>query len=152
MPPSDLLDGLVPSADDIQAACRSLQELQQQVQQIVRDGGGEPLAVLAAAVDDCTDAVIVSDNSAEIRLVNGAAARLTGFSTCELQTLTVWDLTHAASQGDFDVLWREFLRAGRQRGIYTMRTRQGDALHLAYCAEVGVLGDFNISVLRRPST
>ena len=64
---------------------------------------------------------LVSDDTAEIRMVNGAAARLTGLSTRELQTLTVWDITHTTSQMDFDVLWKEFLRAGRQRGSYALR-------------------------------
>jgi PAS domain S-box-containing protein len=163
MPLRETVDGPVPSADDIDAVCKSLRELQQQLKRIVRVGGGElNLALLSAAADDCPDAVIISNERAEIRVVNGAAARLTGFSTRELQKLTIWDLTHVSSQGDFDVLWREFLRAGRQRGVYTMRTRRGDALHLAYCAESGVIGDLtvagvgaltelNVSVLRKPS-
>ena len=152
-PPREPISGPLPSAADIEAACKSLQDLQRQLKSIVRVGGGEPnLALLSAAADNCPDAVIVCNNTAEIQMVNGATARLTGISTRELQTLTVWDLTHVESQGDFDVLWREFLRAGRQRGIYTMRTRDGEPVHLAYCAEVGVLDDLNISVLRKPSS
>jgi PAS domain S-box-containing protein len=142
----------MPSAGDIEAACQSLQQLKQQLKNIVRSGGGEPnLALLSAAADDSPDAVVVCNNHAEIRMVNGVAARMTGFTTRELQTLTIWDITHSESQVDFDVLWREFLRAGRQRGIYTLRRKNGDPVHLAYCSEIRVLDDLHVSVMRPPS-
>jgi nitrogen-specific signal transduction histidine kinase len=86
-------------------ACRALEELKRQLKSIAIVGGGSPTTgLLLAAVDDCAEAVIVSDNTAEIRMVNGVAARLTGHSTRELQRLTIWDITHATSQVDFDVL------------------------------------------------
>jgi PAS domain S-box-containing protein len=93
--------------------------------------------------------VLVCDNAAEIRMVNGAAARLTGLSTRALQPLTIWDITHPSTLGDFDVLWKEFLRAGRQRGSYTIKHRDGTAVNVAYCAAVNVLPHMHITVLRR---
>jgi PAS domain S-box-containing protein len=106
--------------------------------------------LLLAAADNCPDAVIITNDQAEIRMVNGAAARLTGLTTRELQTLTIWDITHAASEVDFDVLWKEFLRSGRQRGQYALLHKDGSAVHVAYCAEANVLPHQHVSVLRRP--
>jgi PAS domain S-box-containing protein len=103
---------------------------------------------LLAAVDDCPEAVIVADNAAEIRMVNGAAARLTGLSTRELQSLTIWDITHTSSQLDFDVLWKEFLRARRQRGDYFLRNRHGEPVEVAYCSEAHVLPGQHVTVLK----
>jgi PAS domain S-box-containing protein len=140
-----------PLSDEIERACQSLQDLKNQLRHIARVGGGAPTAgLLLAAADDCPDAVIVADDEAHIRMVNGAAARLTGLSTRELQSLTIWDITHSASQVDFDVLWREFLRAGRQPGIYALRHRDGSAVEVAYCSEASVLPHQHVSVMRRP--
>jgi len=93
--------------------------------------------------------VLVTDREAQIVMVNGVAARLLGTSTRELQRLTVWDLTHPDSQGEFDVLWREFLRAGRQRGVFAMRKHDGSAVEVAYCWQTDVLPNRLVLVLRR---
>ena len=139
-----------PSSRDIDAACRSLQDLKRHLHEIGRIGGGEPSSgLLSAAADDCLEAVFVCTDVAEIRMVNGAAARLTGYSTRELQASTWWDLTHSSSQSDFDVLWREFLRAGRQRGLYTLRYRDGSPLQVAYCSEAGVFRELCVTVVRK---
>lgn len=141
-----------PSPTDIDLACQSLEEIKRQLKSIASVGGGSPTkGLLLAAVDDCAEAVIVTDDAAEIRMVNGAAARLTGLSTRELQTLTIWDITHTTSQMDFDVLWKEFLRARRQRGHYALRDRVGEAVEVAYCTEAHVLPGLHVSVLRRRS-
>jgi PAS domain S-box-containing protein len=140
----------VPSSHDIAQACQAIEDLKRRLKDIVRHGGGEPnVGLLTAAADDCPDAVLVSDNHADIRMVNGAAARLTGLSTRELQSLTIWDITHPSLQGDFDVLWKEFLRAGQQRGIYTVRHRDGSAVEVAYCSAVNIIPQLNITVLRK---
>jgi PAS domain S-box-containing protein len=137
-------------APQIDEACQSLEELRRRLKDIVRHGGGEPsVGLLTAAADDCPDAVLVCDDEAEIRMVNGAAARLTGHSTRALQSLTIWDITHPSTQGDFDVLWKEFLRAGRQRGIYAIRHRDGSAVDVAYCAAVNIIPQRHITVLRK---
>jgi PAS domain S-box-containing protein len=144
--------GGLPSPEDIDAVCQSLADLRNRLARILRSSGGEPTVdVLSTLADDCPDAVIVCTTQAEIRVVNRAAARLTGYSVRELQTLTVWDLTPNASQTDFDVLWREFLRAGRQRGKYPIRRRNGSAIEAAYCAETRFAGDLTIAVLRQPT-
>ena len=141
--------GLPVSPTDIDLACLALQEIKRQLKRISSVGGGGPTTgLLLAAVDDCPDAVIVSDDAAEIHMVNGATARLTGLSTRELQSLTMWDITHTTSQMDFDVLWKEFLRARRQRGHYALRNRNGEPVEVAYCSETHVLPGHHVSVLR----
>ena len=135
---------------DIDIACQALQDLRQQLINLARLGGGEITpGLLQAAADDCPEAVIVSDAEAQIVMVNGAAGRLLGMSTREVQQLTVWDITHTSFQADFDVLWKEFLRAGRQRGAYAVRRKDGENVEVAYCAQTNVLPDRNVSVLRK---
>jgi PAS domain S-box-containing protein len=135
---------------DVDIACQALVEIKRQLKTIASVGGGKPSAdLLVAAVDDCVEAVIVSDDAAEIQIVNGAAARLTGLSTRELQSSTVWDISDPATQVSFDVLWKEFLRAGRQRGTYTIRNQSGGPVEVAYCAEAHVLPGRHVSVLRK---
>lgn len=144
----------LPGSADITAVCRSLTTLKDQLSRRLRSGGESDatvLSALSAMSDECPDAVIFCTPQAEIRVVNGAAARLTGYSTRDLQKLTVWDLTHGSSQEHFDVLWREFLRAGRQRGTYTLRHRDGHAVEAAYCAEAKVVGDLNVAIMRNPT-
>lgn len=114
-------------------------------------GGAVTAGLLQAAIDDCADAVVVTTPRAEIVMVNGVAARLLGISTRELQTLTVWDITHTSFQSDFDVLWKEFLRAGKQRGEYAVRHADGSIVEVAYCSEVNVIPDRHISIYRRLS-
>ena len=145
-------DAPPPSPTDIQRACEALQEIKRQLKQLTALGGGRATeALLLATADDCADAVVISNDAADIILVNGAAARLTGVSTRELQTLTFWDITHPRSQMDFDVLWKEFLRSGRQRGTYAIRHRTGLAVEVAYCSETNVLPHRHVCVLRRPA-
>ena len=143
-------DPKAPASHSSDLACQSLEDLRRRLKDIVRLGGGEPnVGLLTAAADDCPDAVLACDDAAAIRLVNGAAARLTGLSTRTLQALTIWDITHPSSQGDFDVLWKEFLRAGRQRGSYTIRHRDGSPVDVAYCAAVNILPHIHVTVLRK---
>ena len=113
--------------------------------------GDVTFGLLQAATDDCAEAVLVTDPKARIVMVNGPAGRLLGISTRELQKLTLWDITHATYQSDFDILWKEFLRAGRQRGQYGMRHMDGSVVEVAYCAEANVLRDCSVIVLRRLS-
>lgn len=131
-------------------ACDALQHIRRHLTQLSRLGGGAVTpALLQAAIDDCVDAVVVTNQRAQIVMVNGAAARLVGMSTRELQTLTVWDITETSFQADFEILWREFLRAGKQRGQYAVRHRDGSVVDVTYCAEVNVIPERHISIFRR---
>jgi PAS domain S-box-containing protein len=144
--------GSHPSASpkDIELACHSLQEIKQRLHRIAGVGGGAPSqALLVAAADDCADPALVTNDAADIVIANGPAARLLGLSTRELQKLSVWDITHPVSQLDFDVLWREFLRAGRQRGIFSLQHRDGHAVQVAYCNEAHVLPHLHVGVFHR---
>ena len=131
-------------------ACDALVEIRQRLDQLARLGGGAVTpGLLQAAIDDCADAVVVTNQRAEILMVNGPAARLVGISTRELQKLTIWDITHSSSQADFDILWKEFLRAGRQRGEYAVRHTDGSLVEVAYCSAANVIPDRHISIYRR---
>ena len=141
------------SPTDTELACRALEHIKHQLQKVAELGGGKPIrALLVSAADDCPDAVIVTDDSADIHVVNSAATRLTGLSSQELRSLSIWDLTHPVSQADFDVLWKEFLRAGRQRGLYSVTGRDGSAVEVAYCAETNVLPQQHVAVLRKTTS
>ena len=74
--------------------------------------------------------------------------RLTGLSRRALQSLTVWDIGDPAAQIDLDVLWKEFLRAGRQRGNYAIRNRAGNAVEVAD-AEANAFPGRHVSVIRK---
>jgi PAS domain S-box-containing protein len=125
----------VSQSRQIDRACLALETLHRLV---ASEGQGKPITarVLQAAIDRCTTPMMVLDAGARIVLVNGLAARLVGYSTRELQQLTMWDVTHASYQSDFEVLWREFLRAGRQRGRYGLAHRDGSLVEVTYCGEV----------------
>lgn len=135
---------------EVTLACTALHELLEHLASLGRLGGGAVTeGLLQAAADDCPDAVFVADKHARIVMVNGVAARMLGQSTRALQALTVWDIMHVSSQPDFDVLWKELLRAGRQRGVYSLRHHNGDAVTGAYCSRCDVLPDRHVSVVRR---
>jgi PAS domain S-box-containing protein len=141
------------AAADIDMACESLTRLKQAVESSAASWTmGGSLTRLTPHADAVDDGVIFCNDAADILMVNAAAARLTGYSATELQALTVWDITHGASQPDFDVLWREFLRAGRQLGVYTLRTREGEPLDVAYCSEARLAGHLHVAVLRLLTT
>ena len=132
------------------SACDALQQLRRQLTQLASLGGGAVTpGLLQAAIDDCADAVVITNQRAEILMVNGVAARLVGISTRELQKLTLWDITDASFQADFDILWREFLRAGKQRGQYAVRHADGSVVEVAYCSEVHVIPGRHISIFKR---
>jgi PAS domain S-box-containing protein len=133
-------------------ACEAIHEIRRQLAHLARLGGGSVTpGLLQAAIDDCAEAVVVSNQRAQIIMVNGAAARLAGTTTRELQRLTVWDITHQSFQADFEILWREFLRAGKQRGEYAIRHSDGSIVDVAYCSEVNIIPDRHITILRRLS-
>ncbi len=149
---SHLAAGRLPSKppQSTDLACAALQGIRRQLTQLAKLGGGAVTpGLVQAAIDDCADAVVVTNEQAQIVMVNGPAARLVGISTRELQRLTVWDITHSSFQADFDILWKEFLRAGKQRGEYAVRYSDGSIVDVAYCSEVNVIPGRHISIFRR---
>jgi hypothetical protein len=123
--------------------CQPPHTISQHVPSAKRRGAG----LFAAAGNQATAQEALQ--ASEFRIVNSAAARLTGLSTRELQSLTVWDISDPMTQVSFDVLWKEFLRAGRQHGNHAVRNRSGDPVEVAYCAEAHVLPGRRVSVLRK---
>jgi PAS domain-containing protein len=132
---------------EIELACRALQQLRRQLADEAPTGTATP-ELLQASIDEASDPVLVVDQTARIVMVNGPVARLLATSTRALKTLTIWDITHSSYQADFDVLWREFLRAGRQLGRYGLRHANGSVVEVAYCAEARTLGDWAVIFLR----
>jgi PAS domain S-box-containing protein len=140
----------MPVGQHIELACRALTDIGTQLTNVARYGGGEITSgLLQAAVDDCPEAVFVTDREAQIVMVNGVAARLLGTSTRQLQRLTFWDITHVSLQNNFDVLWKQFLRSGRQRGQYAVRHEDGGMVEVAYCSQTHVIPERHVVVLRR---
>ena len=132
----------------VDVASRTLEQLRRHIADLTRVGNVSP-ALLQALVDECPEPVLVIDGEARIRLVNGLTSRLLGMSTRELQTLTSWDLTHVTYQPDFDVLWKEFQRAGRQRGVFGLRHLDGSLVEVGYAAEAHVLPGRSLVVFSR---
>jgi PAS domain S-box-containing protein len=138
----------VPTSPQLDVASRTLEQLRRQIADLTRVGKVSP-GLLQALVDECPEPVIIIDDDAHILLVNGLTARLVGMSTRQLQTLTSWDLTHTTYQSDFDILWKEFQRAGRQRGVFGLRHLDGSLVEVAYAAEAHVLPGRSLVVFTR---
>jgi len=70
-------------------------------------------------------AILFADDEALFREINANAVALLKYSEQELLSMHVWDITASEQQADARSLWQEFLKAGRQAGVY--QVRRGDA-------------------------
>src|SRR5262245_30163405 len=123
---------------EVETVCRRLTDLRRQIADLGRSGSVPP-GLLQALLDETEDPLFIVDDEARIVMVNVETARLLGMPPRELERSTSWDLTHASYQADFDVLWKEFQRAGKQSGQYGLRHMNGSLVEVAYCAERNVL-------------
>lgn len=92
-------------------------------------------------------AVLIADDDARYVAANTRAAALTGYSRAELLTLSVPDLTPVPNTTDFRSLWRDFIRAGEQRGTYQLRRRDGTVIAVRYAAWAGIAPGRHLTVL-----
>ncbi len=70
-------------------------------------------------------AVLFANNTGRYIGANAAAIELTGFSRRELLAASVFDITPPTDEKDLTLLWRAFLRIGRQDGEVVIRRRDG---------------------------
>ena len=106
-------------------------------------------AALSEYVRDLPVAALVADKTGCYVMANPGASRLTGYSADELRSMSVWDLTLPAKEHETDVLWRNFVQAGTQRGTVKLKTKKGAAVSARYVAKSHVLPGLHISLLRR---
>jgi PAS domain S-box-containing protein len=94
-------------------------------------------------------AVLFADNNGKYVGANPAATALTGFSRRELLGYSVWDIMPASSEREADVLWRAFIRMGRQEGDITLRRRDGTEIAARYLAGSNLLPGIHVSVMAK---
>jgi PAS domain S-box-containing protein len=104
----------------------------------------ESLQALSRYLDDLPVAALVADNTGSYVAANRAAARLVGYSADELCAMSTWDLVRV-DEHEIEVLWRNFLRGGSQRGTIKLRTRKGAVMTARYASQAHVLRGYHLS-------
>jgi PAS domain S-box-containing protein len=94
-------------------------------------------------------AVLFSDNTGRYVGANASAAELTGYSRRELLTASVFDITPPVDEREVEILWRAFMRTGRQDGEVTLRRRDGSQVVSRYLAVTNVVPGIHVSVLAK---
>jgi PAS domain S-box-containing protein len=108
----------------------------------------ESLQALSRYLDDLPVAALVADNTGSYVAANRAAARLVGYSADELCAMSTWDLVRV-DEHEIEVLWRNFLRGGSQRGTIKLRTRKGAVMTARYASQAHVLRGYHLSFLMK---
>ena len=94
-------------------------------------------------------AVLMADNTGRYIGANAAATELTGFSRRELLGSSMYDITPPVDEKDVALLWRAFLRTGRQEGDIVIRRRDGSQIAGRYMAATNVIPGVHVSVLAK---
>ena len=94
-------------------------------------------------------AVLFADNTGRYIGANAAATELTGYSRRELLVSSVFDITPPLDEKDVTLLWRAFLRVGRQEGEIVIRRRDGSHISGRYMATTNVIPGVHVSVLAK---
>jgi PAS domain S-box-containing protein len=106
---------------------------------------GDPLGELNAYIRRLDVPVLVANDAARYMAANDAASALTGYPVDELLTLSVNDLTPVPYGVDFEALWMDFVRTGRQEGEYEIRRRDGSIVRVTYVAHANVAPGLHVS-------
>jgi PAS domain S-box-containing protein len=106
-------------------------------------------AALSRYVRDLRVAAMVTNEVGTYVMTNAAASRLTGYSADELCKMSVWDLTLPTNDRETDVLWRNFVHVGAQRGVAQIKTKKGSVVSARYVAKSHLLKGLHISLLQR---
>lgn len=94
-------------------------------------------------------AVLFADKTGRYIGLNPAAAELTGYSRRELLSFSVYDITPPLDEKDVTLLWRAFLRTGRQGGDIVLRRRDGSQISGRYMAVTNVIPGVHVSVMAK---
>jgi len=94
-------------------------------------------------------AVMFLDNTGRYVGANASAAELTGYSRRELLMASIFDITPPIDEREVEILWRAFLRTGRQDGEVTLRRRDGSQVVSRYLATTNVVPGVHVSVLAK---
>lgn len=94
-------------------------------------------------------AVLFADNTGRYIGANPAASELTGYSRRELLSSSVFDITPPVDEKDVTLLWRAFLRTGRQGGDIVIYRRDGTEISGRYMAVTNVIPGVHVSVLAK---
>jgi PAS domain S-box-containing protein len=94
-------------------------------------------------------AVLFADNTGRYIGANAAAIELTGFSRRELLAASVFDITPPPDEKDVTLLWRAFLRTGRQEGEIVIRRRDGTQVPGRYVAATNLIPGVHVSVMAK---
>ena len=94
-------------------------------------------------------AVLFANNTGRYIGANAAAIELTGFSRRELLAASVFDITPPVDEKDLTLLWRAFLRIGRQEGDVVIRRHDGTQVAGRYLAATNIIPGVHVSVLAR---
>ena len=94
-------------------------------------------------------AVLFADNTGRYIGANPAASELTGYSRRELMSSSVFDITPPVDEKDITLLWRAFLRTGRQGGDIVIHRRDGTQVTGRYMAATNVIPGVHVSVLAK---
>ena len=93
------------------------------------------------------DAILLANDEGVYTDANPEAVAILGYEREELLEMTVGDLSDADPE-TFRAMWNAFLREGRMRGEYPMRTKQGELLIIEFNAVANVLPGQHLSTLR----
>ena len=94
-------------------------------------------------------AVLLADNTGRYIGANAAATELTGYSRRELLSSSVFDITPPVDEKDVALLWRAFLRTGRQEGEIIIKRRDGSQVSGHYMATTHVIPGVHVSVMAK---
>jgi PAS domain S-box-containing protein len=108
----------------------------------------ESLQALSRYLDDLPVAALIADNTGSYVAANRAAVRLVGYSADELRAMSTWDLVRV-DEHEIEVLWRNFLRGGSQRGTIKLRTKKGAVIMARYASQAHVLRGYHVSFLTK---
>ena len=81
--------------------------------------------------------------------LNAAAAELTGFTHREPLASSVFDITPPVEEKDVALLWRAFLRTGRQGDEIVIRRRDGSQISGRYMAATNLIPGVHVSVMAK---
>jgi PAS domain S-box-containing protein len=101
----------------------------------------------AAAFNHALDGMLIANDLGEYVDANPAACRMVGYSREELMQLSVRDLTPEPQRAQFAELWAEFLTAQTMSGEYSLRTKSGTIIVVAFRAVANILPGQHLSVL-----